>query len=58
VGLARSLDDANVIRVEASLAIRKNLNEMRTLAEGLGVSVPSDEQFTALGARASGHHIN
>jgi hypothetical protein len=49
---AQSLDDANSIRVEASNAIRDELMEMRALAHGLGVFVPSDEQFLALGMRA------
>jgi hypothetical protein len=52
VGHAQSLDDANAIRVEASKAIRDQLKEMRSLAEGLGVFVPSDEQFTSLGSLA------
>jgi hypothetical protein len=48
----QSLDDANVIRVEASRAISEELTQMRSLARGLGVHVPSHEQFLSLGSRA------
>ena len=49
---AQSLDDANSVRVEASRAIADGLTEMRSLAQGLGVFVPSHDQFLALGSRA------
>jgi hypothetical protein len=49
---AQSLDDANAVRVEASHAIIEELNQMRELARGLGVFVPSHEQFLSLGSRA------
>jgi hypothetical protein len=49
---AQSLDDANMVRVEASRAITEELNQMRELARGLGVFVPSHEQFLSLGSRA------
>jgi chromosome segregation ATPase len=52
VGHAQSLDDANLVRIEASKAIRDQLNEMRELAHELGVFVPSHEQFIAMGSRA------
>jgi hypothetical protein len=48
----QSLDDANAIRVEASRAISEELQQMRSLAHGLGVHVPSHEQFLAMGSRA------
>ena len=49
---ARTLDDANTIRVEASRAIADELTEMRSLAHGIGLFVPSHDQFLALGSRA------
>jgi len=49
---AQSLDDANTIRVEASRAIADGLTEMRSLAHGLGVFVPSHEQLFAMASRA------
>jgi hypothetical protein len=49
---AQSLDDANAIRVEASNAIHEELTRMRELAHGLGVFVPSHEQFISLASRA------
>jgi hypothetical protein len=49
---AQSLDDANAVRVEASCAIAETLTQMRSLADGLGVRVPSHEQYLALGSRA------
>jgi hypothetical protein len=52
VALAQSLDDANRVRIDASRAIADTLTEMRSLAHGLGVFVPSHDQFTALGSRA------
>ena len=52
VQLATSLDDANSVRVEASRALRDELTQIRELARGLGVFVPSDEQLFALGSRA------
>jgi hypothetical protein len=48
----QSLDDANAIRVEASRAIAEELTRMRSLAHGIGVHVPSHEQFLAMGSRA------
>jgi hypothetical protein len=49
----QSLDDANAIRVEASRAISEELQQMRSLAQGLGgVHVPSHEQLLAMGSRA------
>jgi hypothetical protein len=52
VQLGQTLDDANVVRGEASRAIADELTEMRSLAHGLGVFVPSHEQFLSLGSRA------
>jgi hypothetical protein len=52
VQLGQTLDDANAVRVEASRAIADELTEMRSIAQGLGVHVPSHEQFLALGSRA------
>jgi hypothetical protein len=49
---AQSLDDANAIRIEASRAIADGLTEMRSLARGLGVFVPSHEQLFAMASRA------
>jgi hypothetical protein len=48
----QSLDDANAIRVEASCSISEELQRMRALAHGLGVHIPSHEQFLAMGSRA------
>jgi hypothetical protein len=50
--LGQTLDDANRIRAEASCAIAEELSQLRELAHGLGVHVPSHEQFLALGSRA------
>jgi hypothetical protein len=52
VSLAQSLDDANTLRVEASRAIADELMEMRSLAHGVGLHVPSHDQYLAMGARA------
>ena len=52
VGYAQSLDDANAIRVEASRALADELMQMRSLAQGLGMFVPSHEQLFAMGSRA------
>jgi hypothetical protein len=49
---AQSLDDANTIRVELSCAVREELTQMRTLAHGIGVHIPSHEQYLAMGSRA------
>jgi len=49
---AQSLDDANAIRVEASRALADELMQMRSLAQGLGMFVPSHEQLFAMGSRA------
>jgi len=49
---AQSLDDANAIRVEASRAIADKLTEMRSLAHGIGLFVPSHEQLFAMASRA------
>ena len=49
---ARTLDDANAIRVEASRAIADELTEMRSLAHGIGLFVPSHEQLFAMASRA------
>jgi hypothetical protein len=49
---AQSLDDAATIRVEASRAISEELQRMRSLAHGIGVHVPTHEQFLAMGSRA------
>jgi hypothetical protein len=48
----QSLDDANTIRAELSRAIAEELTQMRALAHGIGVHVPSHEQFLAMGSRA------
>jgi hypothetical protein len=48
----QSLDDAGTIRVELSCAIAEELQQMRALAHGIGVHVPSHEQFLAMGSRA------
>jgi hypothetical protein len=48
----QSLDDANTIRAELSSAIAEELTQMRALAHGLGVHVPSHEQFLSMGSRA------
>jgi hypothetical protein len=50
--LAESLDSANVVRIEASNAMAEELRQIRELARGLGVFVPSDAQFSALASRA------
>jgi hypothetical protein len=52
VQLGQTLDDANRIRVEASCAISEELQTMRQIAHGLGVFVPSEQQFLSLGERA------
>jgi hypothetical protein len=52
VALAQTVDDANRVRVEALRGIVDELTEMRSLAAGAGVFVPSHDQFTALGSRA------
>jgi hypothetical protein len=52
VELAQSLDDAAAIRVECSRVIAEELAQMRQLAHGLGVFVPSEQQFLSLGERA------
>ena len=52
VQLGQTLDDANAVRVEASRALAEELTQMREIAHGLGVHVPSHEQFLALGSRA------
>jgi hypothetical protein len=52
VGYAQSLDDANAIRVEASRALADELMQMRSLAQELGMFVPSHEQLFAMGSRA------
>jgi hypothetical protein len=48
----QSLDDANTIRVELSCAIREELQQMREIARGINIHVPSHEQFLAMGSRA------
>src|SRR5262249_45143366 len=52
VKYAQTLDDANAVKVEASRAIADELTQMRALAHGAGLYVPSHEQFLALGSRA------
>jgi hypothetical protein len=52
VELAQTLDDANRIRGEVSCAISEELQTMRQIAHGLGVFVPSEQQFLSLGSRA------
>jgi DNA repair exonuclease SbcCD ATPase subunit len=52
VELAQSLDDAAAIRVECSRVISEELQTMRQIAHGLGVFVPSEQQFLSLGERA------
>jgi hypothetical protein len=48
----QTLDDAGQVRIEASRAISEELQRMRSLAHGLGVHVPSHEQFLSMGSRA------
>jgi GNAT superfamily N-acetyltransferase len=50
--LAQTLDDANAVRTEASRAIAEELQTMRQIAHGLGVFVPTEQQFLSLGERA------
>ena len=52
VALAQTVDDANRVRVEGLRNIADELTEMRSLAAGAGVFVPSHDQFAALGSRA------
>jgi hypothetical protein len=52
VELAQSLDDAAAIRVECSRVISEELQTMRQIAHGLGVFLPSEQQFLSLGSRA------
>jgi hypothetical protein len=52
VELAQTLDDANRIRGEVSCAIAEELTQMRQIAHGLGVFVPTEQQFLSLGERA------
>jgi hypothetical protein len=49
---ARSQYDANTLRVEASRAIADELMEMRSLAHGVGLHIPSHDQYLAMGTRA------
>jgi hypothetical protein len=49
---ARTLDDANTIRVDQSRALAEELQTMRSLAHGIGLHVPSHDQLLALGSRA------
>jgi hypothetical protein len=52
VALAQTVDDANRVRVAGLRAIADELTEMRSLAHGISVFVPSHDQLTALGSRA------
>src|SRR5260370_137904 len=49
---AAELDAANAARIEAARAISEELQTMRQIAHGLGVFVPSEQQFLSLGERA------
>jgi flagellar biosynthesis/type III secretory pathway chaperone len=49
---AAELDSANMTRIAAARAISEELQKMRALAHGLGVFVPSEQQFLSLGERA------
>jgi flagellar biosynthesis/type III secretory pathway chaperone len=49
---AAELDSANMARIAAARAISEELQKMRALAHGLGVFVPSEQQFLSLGERA------
>jgi hypothetical protein len=52
VALAQTVDDANGVRVEALRNVADELTEMRSLAAGASLFVPSHDQFAALGSRA------